>query len=44
YQNSENEWYRANGNEICEYDTNGLILRRYTSIIDEKITASERKL
>jgi len=44
YQNNENQWYRASGNEICEYDTNGLIRRRYTSIIDEKIEASERRL
>ncbi|WP_396638539.1 DUF1348 family protein [Maribacter sp. R77961] len=44
YQNNEGQWYRASGNEICEYDTNGLIRRRYTSIIDEKIEASERRL
>lgn len=44
YQNIKNQWYRSSGNEICEYDTKGLIRRRYTSIIDEKIEASERRL
>jgi len=44
YQNKEGQWYRASGNEICEFDTNGLIQKRYASTYDVKISASERKL
>ena len=44
YQNKEGQWYRASGSEICEFDTNGLIQKRYASIYDVKITAAERKL
>jgi len=44
YQNKDGQWYRAYGNEICEFDTNGLIQKRFASIKDLKIAASDRRL
>lgn len=44
YQNKEGQWYRAYGNENWEFDTNGLMQKRYASINDLKIEESERKL
>lgn len=36
-------WYRANGNENWEFAENGLMMRRFASINDLPIQASERK-
>ena len=44
YQNKEGQWYRAYGNENWEFDENGLMQKRYASINDLEIKASERKL
>lgn len=37
------QWYRAYGNELWEFDENGLMSRREASINDVRITAEERK-
>jgi uncharacterized protein len=37
------QWYRAHGNELWEFDNNGLMRRREASINDVKITVEERK-
>jgi len=44
YHNGEGIWFRAYGNENWEFDENGLMKRRYASINDLKIEASERRL
>lgn len=36
-------WFRSYGNENWEFDENGLMARRFASINDLPITASERK-
>jgi nuclear transport factor 2 (NTF2) superfamily protein len=38
------QWWRSYGNEMWEFDENGLMARRYASINDAKITAGERRL
>lgn len=44
YQISDGHWYRAYGNELWEFDPNGLMKKRYASINDLKIEEKERKL
>ena len=44
YQNSEGQWFRAYGNELWEFDENGLMQKRFASINDLPIEESERKL
>ena len=44
YQNREGQWFRAYGNENWEFDENGLMKKRYASINDLAIDASERRL
>ena len=44
YQNKNGQWIRAYGNENWEFDTNGLMQKRYASINDLEIKESERKL
>lgn len=44
YQNEDGQWFRAYGNENWEFDENGLMKKRFASINDLEITASERKL
>lgn len=43
YQTKDGQWYRAYGNENWEFDTDGLMEKRYASINDLKISESERK-
>ena len=43
YHNSAGEWFRAYGNENWEFAPNGLMMRRFASINDLPISASERK-
>jgi nuclear transport factor 2 (NTF2) superfamily protein len=43
WHNRQNEWFRSYGNENWEFDENGLMRRRYASINDLPIAASERK-
>ena len=44
YQNKNNQWYRAYGNENWEFDENGFMEKRYASINDLEISETERKL
>lgn len=44
YQNIEGQWFRAYGNELWEFDKNGLMQRRFASINDLMIHESERQL
>lgn len=44
YQDENNQWYRAYGNELWEFNDNGLMQKRYASINDLKIEEGERKL
>ncbi|EZH71636.1 histidine kinase [Aquimarina atlantica] len=43
YENKTGDWYRAYGNEMWEFDANGLMKKRYASINDVAITKEERK-
>ena len=43
YQDENDQWYRAYGNELWEFDENGLMQRRYASINDMKIEEKGRK-
>lgn len=44
FQDKNDQWYRAYGNELWEFNENGLMQKRYASINDLKIKESERKL
>ena len=44
WRDNSGQWYRAYGNENWEFDTNGLMKKRYASINDLPIEASERRL
>lgn len=44
YQTKEGQWYRAYGNELWEFDANGLMQKRFASINDLPINENERKL
>ncbi len=44
FQDNNDQWYRAYGNELWEFNENGLMQKRYASINDLKIEESERKL
>lgn len=44
YHNEKGEWFRAYGNENWEFDHDGLMKKRYASINDLPIDASERRL
>jgi nuclear transport factor 2 (NTF2) superfamily protein len=44
YHNDEGQWFRAYGNENWEFDENGLMKKRFASINDVKINASERRV
>ncbi|GAA3439797.1 nuclear transport factor 2 family protein [Kutzneria kofuensis] len=43
-RDADGQWWRSYGNEMWEFDENGLMARRYASINDLKITADERRL
>lgn len=43
WHDDSNQWYRACGNEMWEFDEYGLMKRRFASINDIPITDSERK-
>jgi len=38
------QWWRSYGNEMWEFDENGLMRRRFASINDVKIAESDRRL
>ncbi|MCV9386755.1 nuclear transport factor 2 family protein [Reichenbachiella ulvae] len=44
YHDTEGQWFRAYGNEMWEFDENGLMRKRYASINDLPIEEHERKL
>jgi uncharacterized protein len=44
WHDNAGQWFRAYGNENWEFADSGLMQRRYASINDQAITASERKL
>lgn len=44
YQDANGQWWRAYGNENWEFDANGLMQKRFASINDLAINASDRKL
>jgi hypothetical protein len=44
YQDENGQWYRAYGNELWEFNENGLMQKRFASINDLKIDKNERKI
>jgi uncharacterized protein len=40
----DGQWWRSYGNELWEFDSNGLMRRREASINDVRITESERRI
>ncbi len=44
YQNQDGQWFRAYGNELWEFDANGLMQKRFASINDLEIEESDRNL
>ena len=44
YHNEAGQWFRAYGNENWEFDQNGLMKKRYASINDVPIAATDRRL
>ena len=43
-QDAGGQWWRSYGNENWEFDDSGLMARRYASINDLAIDASERRI
>ena len=43
YRNADGHWFRAYGNELWEFDDNGLMRRREASINDVTITEADRR-
>lgn len=43
YHNDSGQWFRAYGNEMWEFDENGLMRKRFASINDLPIQESDRK-
>ena len=44
WHDESGQWYRAYGNEMWEFDADGLMTRRYASINDAPIDEQERRL
>ncbi len=44
FQDKYDQWYRAYGNELWEFNENGLMQKRYASINNIKINVRDRKL
>lgn len=44
WHDAAGQWYRSYGNELWEFDENGYMRKRYASINDAPIEASERRL
>jgi nuclear transport factor 2 (NTF2) superfamily protein len=44
WHDASGQWYRSYGNELWEFDENGLMRKRFASINDLAITADERLL
>lgn len=43
FQDENDQWFRAYGNELWEFDENGLMQKRFASINDLMIDESDRK-
>ncbi|MGJ8536760.1 MAG: nuclear transport factor 2 family protein [Parasphingopyxis sp.] len=43
-RDTDGQWWRSHGNEMWEFDADGLMRRRYASINDHPIDQSERRL
>ena len=43
WRDTANRWYRSYGNELWEFDENGLMRRREASINDIPITEADRR-
>lgn len=43
FHDAAGQWFRAYGNELWEFDENGLMQKRYASINDMPIEENERK-
>jgi hypothetical protein len=44
WHDREENWFRSYGNEMWEFDTNGLMQKRFASINDVPIDSKDRKL
>lgn len=44
WHNQEGQWFRSYGNEMWEFNSDGLMQRRYASINDAPIQESERRV
>jgi uncharacterized protein len=44
WQNDDGQWFRSYGNELWEFDDDGLMRVRQASINDTKISADERRI
>jgi uncharacterized protein len=44
WHDDSGQWYRSYGNEMWEFNADGLMARRYASINDTTIDASDRRL
>jgi len=44
WHNEAGQWFRSYGNELWEFDENGLMQKRFASINDLAINESDRKL
>ncbi|HET9057045.1 MAG TPA: nuclear transport factor 2 family protein [Chitinophagaceae bacterium] len=44
WRDHSGQWFRSYGNELLEFDENGLMRKRFASINDLPITEQERKL
>jgi uncharacterized protein len=44
WHDASGQWFRSYGNELWEFDENGLMRKRYASINDLAIQGSDRKL
>lgn len=44
YHDETGQWYRAYGNEMWEFDDDGLMRKRYASINDLPIDAADRRI
>ena len=44
WHDEKGQWFRSYGNEMWEFDKNGLMQKRYASINDLPITETDRKL
>jgi uncharacterized protein len=43
-RDAEGQWWRSYGNELWEFDGNGLMSRREASINDRRISENERRI